>query len=140
IPLGSLGTLNYVPQVDISGLETFTWTASNFFGPSAVGTVTLSILEPAPEIVIVQDPEAQTANLGTPVTFSVTAVSSLPMSYQWRKNQLPIDGATGATFSISSAAESDEGEYDVVVTNSADDATSAVASLGINDPVIFLQH
>jgi hypothetical protein len=141
IPADSLAALSYVPPADVSGTETFTWSASNFFGPSAPATVTLSILTPVPKIVIVKDPAAQTVNPATPVTFGVTAVSSLALTYQWRKNQAPISNATGPSFTLNSAAEADEGDYDVVVTNSSpDEVTSAAATLSVNDPVTFNQH
>lgn len=140
IPLSALAGLSYVPLADASGVETFQWSASNFFGSSVAGTVTLNILAPTPLVVIAIDPQPQTVNPGSPVTFSVTAVSTLPLSYQWRKNLDPIGSATGSTFTIASAGESDEDSYDVVVSNANDSVTSAAAILSVNDPVQFVQQ
>ncbi len=140
ISVNALATLSYVPETDASGVETFQWSATNFFGPSAAGTVTLNILAPTPQIVIATDPESQAVNPGTPVTFTVTAVSSLPLTYQWRKNLAPIDNAEGSTFTIPAAAEADEASYDVVVKNAGDIATSASAGLSVNNPVSFIHQ
>src|SRR5207248_2122935 len=137
IPAGNLASLSYEPALDASGVETFTWSANNFFGPATAATVSLNILVPSPQIVIIKDPESQAVNPGAPVTFSVTAISTLPLTYQWRKDGTPINTATAATFNIPSAAESDEGDYDVIVTNSADQTTSGAATLSVNDPVNF---
>ena len=140
IPLDALATLRYVPETDASGIESFQWTAGNFFGPSLPGTVSVDVVEPTPQVVITSDPESQTVNPGSPVTFSVTAVSSLSMAYQWRKNFQNIDNATGPTYSIPVVAETDENVYDVVVNNTATTATSAAASLSVNDPVKFIDQ
>ncbi len=140
IALADLPMLTYEPLTDAVGTETFLWSASNFFGPSARATVTLNVLAPTPLVVITADPEPQTVNPGTLVTFRVTAVSSLTLNYQWRRNSQPITGANAATYTISAAAETDEDSYDVIVNNTGDTGTSAAAALSVNDPVTFTQQ
>jgi len=66
------------------------------------------------------------------VTFSVTASSAAPLSYQWRKGGIDIGGATGSSYTISSVALTNAGSYDVVVTNSCDSVTSDAATLTVN--------
>jgi hypothetical protein len=67
------------------------------------------------------------------VTFSVTA-TGLNLSYQWRRNGVNIPGATSASFTIASVAETDVGSYDVVVTGACGAVTSSVATLTTTPP------
>jgi hypothetical protein len=75
--------------------------------------------------VFTSQPGHQSVKLGSPVRFSVTASGTGPLSYQWKKNNLPIAGATDAVLVIASAQPDDAGGYLITVTNSAG---SAVAS------------
>ena len=71
--------------------------------------------------------------------FSVSAVADggAPLSYQWFRNGVLIEGATSAEFSIAQAGVSDAGNYTVKVTNEAGEVLSAAgivsvqASLGV---------
>ncbi len=71
-------------------------------------------------------------NVGDPVTFTVVASGTAPLSYQWRKNGTNIGGATGSSYDIASAAPGDAGTYDVVVTNSCGSVDSNDATLTVN--------
>lgn len=105
---------------------------------------------PADLVVIVpptiaDQPRSQTVSPGQTVNFSVSAVGSLDITqpevsggdtdftYQWRKNGIAIAGATRTTLAIASASESDEGNYDCVVTSTlgAGSVTSAPAALDV---------
>ncbi len=136
IPVEALDSLAYEPATGATGSWSFQYRAANFFAPTPPATVTLNILAATPQVVITTHPESQTVNPGSPVTFQVTAVSSLTLSYQWRKNGGDIDNATGASYTIPSAAEDHEATYDVVISNTGgDSATSNTAFLSVNDPV-----
>ena len=56
---------------------------------------------------------------------------SLPLTYQWQKNDVAIAGASGATYTIAATQTSDAGNYSVVVTNSLGSAASSAAALGV---------
>ena len=84
--------------------------------------------------VITNQPQSTTVFEGNQASFSVTATGTAPLSYQWRKNTVNIGGATSSTYVIPSAAESDEGNYSVVVSNSAGSVTSNNATLTVNPP------
>jgi hypothetical protein len=58
------------------------------------------------------------------ISFTVTADSSLPVTYQWYQNKKAIAGATSATLSIASAGVGAVGDYYVVVTNKNGSATT----------------
>lgn len=64
-------------------------------------------------------PLTKIVGIGQPVSFSVTASSSLPMSYQWKRNGQIITGATASTLAITNAAYSDRGWYQVIISNTA---------------------
>jgi outer membrane protein assembly factor BamB len=69
-----------------------------------------------------------TAN--TSHTLQVVATGG-SLSYQWRKNRVDISGATDSTHTISSFGLSNEGLYDVRVTNSTGSVLSETAILGL---------
>lgn len=56
------------------------------------------------------------------VTLNVTASGTQPFTYQWYKNDRPINGATSASLSIDTSRET--GDFYVIVRNSAGIAKS----------------
>jgi len=82
---------------------------------------------------ITQQPTDQAACIDGPVTFQVTAVGSTPLSYQWRKDGVDIDGATQSSYTIDAVSAEDAGEYDVVVSNPCGSQTSEPATLTVTD-------
>ena len=68
---------------------------------------------------------------GQTATFTVTATGDNLM-YQWQKDTVNIaTGANSATYTIAAVAESDEGEYRCVVSNTAGSVPSTAASLSV---------
>ncbi|HNQ90579.1 MAG TPA: SUMF1/EgtB/PvdO family nonheme iron enzyme [Verrucomicrobiota bacterium] len=90
---------------------------------------------------ITEHPAALTADLGTSVTFRVSATGTSPLAYQWRKDGVAIAGATGSTFTIGSVTAADAALYSVAVSNAYGTQTSAEATLLIrtgNPPTILV--
>jgi uncharacterized delta-60 repeat protein len=81
--------------------------------------------------VIVTPPQSTTVAGGTAVTLSVTVSGTAPFTYQWRRGSTPIEGATAATYVLTSALVTDVGDYRVAVTNAAGTALSAAATLTV---------
>ncbi len=86
---------------------------------------------------IVAQPVDRLAQLGSQVSFSVVASGSPTLGFQWRLNGNPISimanpSAGAATLVLSSVAAGDFGTYSVVVTNSANSATSNPAALQLD--------
>jgi hypothetical protein len=101
----------------------------------AVSTNAVLLVNGPPYIAV--PPASQSAELGSPVTFSVTPSGVGPFTYQWRKNQTTdISGAIGAFYSISAAAQADAGTYDVLVGNAFGSTRSSAASLTVTLPFI----
>jgi hypothetical protein len=89
-------------------------------------------------ITITQQPANVTSCAGSPATFSVTA-SGTDLTYQWFKNDSPISGATGSSFTIASVIPTDEDSYYVVITNACSDVMFSVeATLTVNTPPSFI--
>ena len=85
--------------------------------------------------IAVTHPPTQVVDLGSSVTFHVNATGGGPITYQWRKGEVAIPGADGASFTLPSVGEADEGSYDVVVSRPGEEQTSTAATLQVNDPV-----
>ncbi|MDQ3997915.1 MAG: MBG domain-containing protein [Gemmatimonadota bacterium] len=98
----------------------------------ATGPGTLKVTVPpctAPTISV--PPANATKTVGEGVTFSVTASGTAPLSYQWRKDNINIGGATGSTYSITALTMGDAGSYSVVVTNGCGSVASNTATLTV---------
>jgi glucose/arabinose dehydrogenase len=88
---------------------------------------------------------AQPANFngveGNTATFSITATSDVSATYQWRVNGVnlsdggQISGATSASLTISSLNCTNEGNFDVIVSNCCGSLASQIAVLTIAPPL-----
>lgn len=95
--------------------------------------------QPGPMIVsaaapsIIAQPVNQTVTAGQTASFSVTALGTTPLSYQWQKGTTTIAGATSSSYTIAATTTADSGsQYSVVVSNAIGTATSSQASLTVN--------
>jgi hypothetical protein len=127
------GVENYL-VLNGTGLAVGTWNDTDAAGG---GKVVGYVLEQAP-VAISAALQAQAINLGSPVSWSVSATGAGPMTYQWRRNGVAIAGATAATYSIGSVLAANAGVYDVVVGNPCGSLTSNGAKLSVNLPVSFV--
>lgn len=89
---------------------------------------------------ITSQPENQSVIAGGSATFSIFAAGSLPMSYQWWFNDVPLAGETNSYINITNSTISDIGTYYVVITNIYGQGISSKASLRILEPVSFLER
>ncbi|MBI4621594.1 MAG: immunoglobulin domain-containing protein [Verrucomicrobia bacterium] len=96
---------------------------------SSTATLTVNSLTLAPSIST--PPASQSVTTGTAVTFTVAASGTSPLTYQWRKGNQDIVGATSPTYSLSNVQSGDAANYSVVVTNSAGSVTSNAATLTV---------
>ncbi len=82
--------------------------------------------------VITTQPQSQTIDAGTPVTFTVVASSSTSLTYQWKFNGGPISGATQSFYTIPSVSRAaNAGQYQVIVSNSDGPTPSSLATLTV---------
>jgi len=85
-------------------------------------------VNPLPSIT--EHPKSQSTIEGTEITLSIEA-SGDNLEYQWRFNEVDIQGATSQSYTIQSVALSDAGIYDCVVTNSCGEVISNSAEISV---------
>ena len=103
---------------------------------SVTSTVATLTVTNTPPVITVQ-PKDLFGVTNQSATFSVTASGSPPLRYQWYFNtNTPLPDATNASFTIASAQTNDAGGYSVVVTNGLGAATSIVATLSFDLPLV----
>ena len=131
---GATGSSYTISSAKSSDAGSYTVTVSNSAGSVTSTAATLAVnIKPT----ITTQSKSQTVNEGSSVTFSVVAIGTAPLKYQWKKNGSDISGATSASYTISSAKSSDAGNYTVTVSNSAGSVTSSAVTLTVNVPVIL---
>ena len=99
-------------------------------------------------VSITRQPTSQAVTAGQTATFSVAAVGSVPLSYQWRKNGVNlsddgnVSGVTRNVLTISNATVASAGVYSVLVSNAYGPVTSAPAALTFCflDPANLVQN
>ncbi len=97
---------------------------------STSGTLTVTTVTGTTPAITTQ-PASLSVNVGDSASFTVAASGSGTLSYQWYKDSAAVSGATSATYTIASAATTDAGTYDCIVTNSVGSATSNAATLTV---------
>jgi hypothetical protein len=130
------------PAVQVGGGETVVLTVR----PGASGYSTVSGMQIAqvtapPPIApsITEQPASQTVSEGSDVTFSVTASGTSPLSYQWRRNGVNINGATERTLTLRHVGFGDAGNYSVRVSNpvsSVDSVDVVLTVSAVNHPPV----
>jgi hypothetical protein len=143
------GTLSYQWQrngVSISGATSASYTTppatinddgstykvgiQNNLGGVTSNVVTLSV--PHTSASIITQPVDVTVGDGQWATFAVTGGGTGPLSYQWRKNNISITGATSPTFTTPTVTLADDGaKYVVSVQNGFSGVTSRVVTLHV---------
>lgn len=106
----------------IAGATNSTLVLSNL-QTSAAGNYSITVSNSAgqvSQIGAIIGLENNTLLLNLPVT------SGLPLTYQWSKDRVPIQGATNALLVISSLRAADAGTYSIAVSNAATSVTRQV--------------
>ena len=84
----------------------------------------------APAITV--QPTSQSVPEGSAASFSVGATGTA-LTYQWRRNGSPIEGATASSYALPAAGLGDRGSnFSVVVSNAAGSVTSSAATLTVS--------
>jgi hypothetical protein len=99
----------------------------------ALAKTALSSHAQAPAIV--GQPASHVVTAGAPVTLSVDATGSEPISYLWFKNGRSLGTQINRSLVLPSASAKDSGSYTVLVRNKLGFVMSAVARLEVNNPV-----
>ncbi|HXJ57444.1 MAG TPA: lamin tail domain-containing protein [Verrucomicrobiae bacterium] len=72
-------------------------------------------------------------------TFNVSAIGTGPVRYQWRFNGVNLPGATSSTLTINNVGLTNDGMYDVLLTDDVAPVLSLPARLTVLIPPVFLE-
>ncbi|MEM7163984.1 MAG: hypothetical protein AAF581_00885 [Planctomycetota bacterium] len=106
------------------------WIRVTHFGGSTPGDFTLNTsfaTTCTPPTTITTQPVGGAFCTGAPISLTVAATGNGAVTYEWRKDGVPIPGATLPTFSIASAVTGDAGSYDCMVVAGCGSVISNVA-------------
>ena len=133
---GVSGTTSNVLVLDGVGLGdsgAYAVVLRNSFGSVTGLVATLTVLDP----MITTQPTNPIVWLGSNALFSVVAVGTSPLRYQWFRASDPVPEATSSSLLVTNAQRTDDGAlYSVVVTDASGSVTSAVALLSVISPVV----
>ena len=119
---------NYtIPAAQTADAGSYTVVVTNVAGCITSSTAVLKVNVPP---AITTQPVGKSVAPGTTVTFKVVATGTATLTYQWKLNNVPIDGATAASYTVV-AKTATVGTYTVVVSNVAGSLTSSAAILSL---------
>jgi endonuclease/exonuclease/phosphatase family metal-dependent hydrolase len=130
---------NYsITNVQFSDAGNYSVLVTNNVG-SVTSSVATLIVGIAPAIS--SQPQSVNTNVGSTISFSVSASGNPAPNYQWRVNGNPISGATGSSYTRTNVQSADTGDYSVLVTNVVGSLLSSNATLSVNSgtPLIIAQ-
>ena len=114
----------------------FTVDVSNTVGTVTSAAATLTVTPPTAPTLLVQ-PQSVSVTEGDAASFFVVTSGSTPISFQWLRNGVAIDGATGLGYTLATTSAADNtARFSVRVSNRAGTVTSAEATLTVK-PVVL---
>lgn len=119
---------NRITLTNLSGADRTNYfvVVSNANGVATSTTVPLTVLP-----LITQQPVSVTNILGGTATFTVEAVGIPPISYQWRRVNTAISGATNSTLMLTNLVASNFSSYRAIVSSGGSSIFSSVAILSL---------
>jgi DNA/RNA endonuclease G (NUC1) len=128
--VGATSSSLTVNNVTLADMGSYTVRVSNSVGAVTSTAASLVVTGVAPQLV--SSPVSITVGAGSSATFTVAALGSPTLTYQWRKDGMNLTGATFPTLTITGAQQDNAGSYDVVVSNGVPPAvTSSAATLTV---------
>jgi hypothetical protein len=125
-----------LPAAQLGDSGSYDVVVGNVFGTLTSSAATVVVNTP---LSITTQPQGGALNPTSTFTLSVGVAGTTPVSYQWRRDGVPIAGATSATYTVTSTLVAGTAVYDVVATNVVGSVTSAAALLSSNVPVAVTQ-
>jgi hypothetical protein len=129
--VGNVYTLATFGSIDLTASDlTYSGLPPGFIGAFTVTSNSIVFEVFGPPVIAAQ-PQSLTVLMGGTAIFSVAVNNSPGLGYQWFKDGVVIEGATGSSLTILNAQAADIGSYTVVVSNGAGSVTSDAARLSI---------
>jgi len=110
------------------------------FNPVGSATSSVARLFVVVPLEVLQQPETQEVDPGQSATFTVQAVGTGTIRYQWYFEGQPISGATSDTLHIADAQVANSGAYWVVLSDDVSVITSDIAYLAVRVPPVIVEH
>ena len=108
--------------------------AANAYGTTNSSTVAVTIYSGSPTIISNLPPSLSLVTNQT-YTYSIGAAGTLPLSYQWYSNGVPVVGQTGSSYEVTAIAG--PVSYSVVVTNIDGAVTNVSVLTGESLPTYY---
>ena len=140
VPLRNAVSATYVtPPTTLADNNTnFRCVVTNIYGSVTSNQAILTVASVGSPPTITSHPANKTVTLGQTATFSVTASSTQPMTYQWLKNGSNISGATSASYTTPVVVAGDNGAtFRCSVSNIYGSTLSNNATLTVIPPNTF---
>ena len=137
---GAVSSTLTLTNVQAARAGIYTVRVTNAYGSALSSNAWLTVLDPW----IVSQPKNQLVAGGAPAAFTVNAVGSSPLSYQWLKEGVALadgtnlSGALTATLTLAQVRVGDLGNYSVAVSNLNGWVVSSNATLTANFPSSIL--
>lgn len=134
---GNFGTLNdfsieFGFVAGINTLDFVVYNAGDAINPTGLRVEMIGTVEVAGEAPrIVTQPVGGTYLTGEDVTLTVTADGTPPLTYQWRRNNANVAGATEPTLQLLGVTTAQDGDYTVLVTNASGNVTSTAVKVNV---------
>ena len=123
-----------------SQMGIYTVLVANDYATTPSDPAILIVSNSPPVVVSPSAPINRAKPQGSSTTFSVSAIGTGILKYQWELNGVPITNATSTNYTISSAQASSAGDYRVLVTNSYGSAWSADMRLVVQPQFAIAQQ
>ncbi|MBX3737538.1 MAG: immunoglobulin domain-containing protein [Candidatus Didemnitutus sp.] len=124
-PISGVTAATYtLSPIELAATGDYDVVVSNHVGSVTSNRVPVNVL--APPAITGTPVRRIIASVGAPVTLAFTASSANgPLTYQWKKNNRPITGATAAAYALSSVTRVDAGAYTLEITDARGVVTRA---------------
>lgn len=128
---GSNRTVRVTPAANLSGNALIGVIVTDTTGAATTNRFTLTVRPVIDGIQITAQPQGATVVTGSTAGFTVSAVSTLSLSYQWQRNGENLLGATSPALSLPNVRLTNAGSYRVVISNADTNVISAIAELRV---------
>ena len=117
-----------LPNLQMTQAGNYSVWVYNRVGSTLSDTAALTVLMP---VVITSQPQTVNTNPGSTATFTVAAVGTGTLRYQWRYRGTNLASATNLSLVLTNVQLDQSGPYTVVVTDDISTATSLPAQLNV---------
>src|ERR1035437_7001498 len=131
-------TTNQITVINFQAANAGTYSVmvTNAFGSAISSNFSLTVTNSVP--IVLTQPSSQTVVASSNAVFVPQIVGSQPMSFQWRFNGQNIGNGTNTILTLNNLQLTNQGNYDVVISNAFGSTNSASAYLTVVDATIAL--